>query len=87
MGYLLIKKDDVKTFKSFLSGNEIEVGVRIGSGANIFHPDEEVYVFYGNDDNDTYKARITRQERLSPNPGDQAFVTLGLVKDGARSLG
>lgn len=86
MGYLLIKKDDVKTFKSFLSGKEIEVGVRIGSSANIFRPDEEVYVFYGNDDSDTYKARITRKEHLSSNPSDHAFVTLGLVKDGARSL-
>lgn len=85
MGYLLIKKNDVKTFKSFLSGNEIEVGVRIGSGANIFRPDEEVYVFYGNDGSDTYKARITRQERPSANISDHTVITLGLVKEGARS--
>lgn len=87
MSYLLIKKDDVKTFKSFLSGNEIEVGVRIGSGADVFHPDEEVYVFYGNDDSDTYKARITRQERQPAHPSDQTFLTLGLVKDGVRPCG
>jgi len=87
MGYLLIKKDDSKTFKSFLSGNEIEVGVRIGSGANIFHPDEEVYVFFGNDDSDTYKARITKQKRLTEDPNDQSFVTLGLIKERLRPLG
>ena len=87
MGYLLIKKDDVKTFKSFLSGNEIEVGVRVGSGANIFSPNDEVYVFYGNDDSDTYKARITRQKRVSEHPSDQTFVTLGLIKESQRSQG
>lgn len=80
MGYLLIKKDDVKTFKSFLSGNEIEVGVHIGSQANIFRPDDEVFVFYGNDDSDTYQARITRQKRSSTNASDQAFVMLGIVR-------
>ena len=79
MGYLLIKKDDVKTFKSFLSGNEIEVGVRISSQANIFRPNEDVYVFYDND-SDTYQARITRLERASSNASDQSFVMLGLVK-------
>jgi hypothetical protein len=78
MGYLLIKKDDLKTFKSFLSGNEIEVGIRVGSTANIFHPDEEIYVFYGNDDYDTYKARVTRQQRAS---GNTSFLLLGLIKD------
>jgi hypothetical protein len=80
MGYLLIKKDDVKTFKSFLSGNEIEVGVRIGTHANIFRPDEEVYIFYGNDDSDSYKARITRQKRAPENASNQSFVMLGLVR-------
>lgn len=80
MRYLLIKKDDVKTFKSFLSGNEIQVGVRVGSQANIFNPDEEVDIFYGNDDTDTYRARITRQQKVMGDPGNQALVMLGLVK-------
>lgn len=80
MGYLLIKKDDVKTFKSFMSGNEIEVGVRLGAQANIFSPDEDVYVFYGGDDSDTYQARVTRQKRSPGATGDQALVMLGLVK-------
>lgn len=87
MGYLLIKKDDAKTFKAFLSGNEIEVGVRIGAGANVFRPDEEVYVFYDNDNADTYKARITRQKRTTQNPEDQTFLTLGLIKETQRSQG
>lgn len=85
MGYLLIKKDDVKTFKSFLSGNEIEVGVKLGSQANVFTEDEEVYVFYGNDDSDTYRARITRKQRACGKNNDQSFVTLGLVKEKQRS--
>jgi translation elongation factor P/translation initiation factor 5A len=80
MGYLLIKKDDAKTFKSFLSGNEIEVGVRISAKANIFHPDDEVYVFYDNDDSDTYQARITRQKRAPENANDSSLVMLGLVR-------
>lgn len=80
MGYLLIKKDDVKTFKSFLSGNEIEVGVRIGAQANMFNPHEEVYVFYGNDDSDTYKALITRQKRAPATSEDHALLMLSLVR-------
>jgi hypothetical protein len=80
MGYLLIKKDDAKTFKSFLSGNEIEVGVRISTQANIFPPDEEVYIFYGNDDSDSYQARITRQKRAPENSSNHSFVMLGLVR-------
>ncbi len=84
MGYLLIKKNDVKTFKSFLSGNEIEVGVRIGAGAKIFQPNDEVYVFYDNDSLDTYKARVTRQKRSAQHTNDQTFVTLGLIKENQR---
>lgn len=80
MGYLLIKKDDIKAFKSFLNGKEIEVGVRIGSNANIFSPDEEVDIFYDNDDTDSYRARITRQKRCAGIPGGQALLTLSLVR-------
>ena len=80
MGYLLIKKDDVKTFKSFLNGKEIEVGVRIGANANIFHPDDEIDVFYGNDDSGTYRAKVTRQIKSSETPGGNSLITLGLVK-------
>ncbi|HEX8039597.1 MAG TPA: hypothetical protein VF490_10610 [Chryseosolibacter sp.] len=79
MSYLMIKKDDVKTFKSFLSGNEIEVGVQIGEQANVFHPDDEVYVFYGNSD-DFYKAHITKRKRATAASGSRSFFMLGLVK-------
>lgn len=80
MGYLMIKKGDVKTFKSFLNGKEIEVGVRIGSNANIFHPDEEIDIFYGSDDSDSYRARITRQVKSHEIPGGHSVIKLGLVK-------
>ena len=79
MSYLFIKKDDAKIFKSFLSGNEIEVSVLIGSEANMFGTGEEVYIFYGNDDADSYKARITRQKRWAKNP-NQELLMLGIVK-------
>ena len=87
MVYLFIKKNDAKTFKSLLSGREIEVGVRIGSGANVFRPNDEVYVFYDNDSADTYKARITKQKRTSQNREDQTFLTLGLIKENPRTQG
>jgi hypothetical protein len=80
MGYLWIKKNDVKTFKSFLSGREIEVGVRIGSLANVFNPDEEVDVFYGNDDTDSYKALITKRRKTGVTSEDQSLLMLGLVR-------
>lgn len=80
MGYLLIKKNDLKTFRSFLNGKEIEVGVRIGANANIFHPDDEIDVFYDGDDSDTYKARVTKQRRSAEIPGGHSLVTLGIVR-------
>lgn len=80
MGYLLIKKNDVKTFKSFLSGHEIEVGVRIGSQSNVFNPNEEVFVFYGNEDGDVYKAIITQRKKTPAQTEDEALVMLGLVR-------
>jgi hypothetical protein len=80
MGYLLIKKNDLKTFRSFLNGKEIEVGVRIGANANIFHTDDEIDVFYDGDDSDTYKARVTKQRRSTEIPGGHSLVTLGIVR-------
>ncbi len=80
MGYLLIKKNDVKTFRSFLNGKEIEVGVHMGSNANIFNPDEEIDVFYDEDGSDTYRARVTRKIRQTETSGSHSLVTLGLVK-------
>ena len=80
MSYLLIKKNDAKVFKAFLSGNEIEVSVLIGSQANVFDKDEEVYIFYDNGDSDSYKARVTRQRRWATTQGDQTLLMLGVVK-------
>ena len=80
MGYLLIKKNDAKTFKSFLSGNEIEVGVQVGEQANVFTPDEEVYVFFGNEDSDTYRAMITKRRKTQAATGKNSLVMLGLIK-------
>lgn len=76
MGYLLIKKNDAKTFKAFLSGNEIEVGVQTQD--NIFKPDEEVFIFYDNDNTGTYRARVTRHKKVVAN--NNSFVMLGLIK-------
>lgn len=80
MGYLLIKKNDVKTFKSFLSGHEIEVGVRIGSHADVFNPNEEVFVFYGSEDGDAYKAIITQRKKTPAHAENEAVLMLGLIK-------
>lgn len=78
MGYLLIKKNDAKTFKAFLSGNEIEVGVHVSAQDNTFSPDEEVFIFYDNDDTGTYRARVTRHRKVVSDKN--SFVMLGLVK-------
>ena len=82
MSYLFIKKNDVKTFKSFLSGKEIEVGILVSASANVFGADDEVEIFYGNENCDSYKARITRQikKSLGMGNGDQSLVMLCLVK-------
>lgn len=81
MSYLHIKQNDVKTFKAFISGREIEVGVMIPSKADMFVPGEEIEIFYG-ENSDTYKAKVLRQkksERKLVNE-DQAFVMLSLLK-------
>jgi hypothetical protein len=82
MGYLLIRQNEAKKFKSFLSGKEIEVGVVVSPTANIFRKGDEVEIFYGNDNCDTYKAKITRQHKGSGNlPNqNQLLVMLGLVR-------
>ena len=46
MSYLLIKEDDSKIFKSFLSGNEIEVGVYVSSRNDGFDAGNEIEIFY-----------------------------------------
>lgn len=77
----MIKQSDVKKFKSFLSGKEIEVGIWLSNTANIFRPGDEVEIFYGEENCDAYRAKITRQKRaLPPGNSDQAMVMLGLQK-------
>jgi hypothetical protein len=78
MSYLLIKKNDAKIFKAFLSGNEIEVGVHVGAQDNTFNQDEEVFIFYDNDNSGTYRARVTRHRKVVSDKN--GFVMLGLVK-------
>jgi hypothetical protein len=78
MSYLLIKQNDVKTFKSFLSGREIEIGVFVNSNVNVFGTGEEVDLFYGDDYSDTYKAKIVRQK--PSKIGDKLLIQLGLIK-------
>jgi hypothetical protein len=82
MSYLLIKQNDSKKFKSFLSGKEIEVGVVVSPTANIFGTGDEIEVFYGNESCDSYKAKITRQNKKSHplSNGSQAMLMLGLVR-------
>lgn len=76
----MIKQSDVKKFKSFLSGKEIEVGIWLSNTANVFRPGDEVEIFYGEENCDSYRAKITRQKRAPMPNGDQAMVMLGLQK-------
>lgn len=80
MSYLLIRKNDVKVFKSFLSGNEIEVGVVVNQQASAFDTGDVVEVFYGQDDHDTYTAQVTRQKKIEYQNTDRSLVMLGLVR-------
>jgi hypothetical protein len=82
MSYLLIRQNEAKKFKSFLSGKEIEVSVVMSPSANIFRKGDEVEIFYGNDNCDTYRAKVTRQHKECSNTQNknQLLVMLGLVK-------
>jgi hypothetical protein len=81
MSYLQIKQSDVKTFKAFLSGHEIEVGVMIPSKSDIFGTGSEIEIFYG-ENSDTYQAKVTRQRKSEKaiDNGENAYVMLGLRK-------
>jgi hypothetical protein len=80
MSYLLIKEDDSKIFKSFLSGNEIEVGVFVGS-KNEFGAGNEIEIFYGNENTSTYRAEIRKLLSTTPagNSG-RSLLMLSLAK-------
>jgi hypothetical protein len=80
MCYLWIKENDAKTFKAFLSGNEIEVGLYVNPSYQLFNTGNEIEIFYGEENTDAYRAEIKRQECMAlPNP-QKSFVKLSLVK-------
>ena len=81
MRYLWIKEDDSKAFKSFLSGNEIEVGLYVHSSATNVNPGNELEIFYGEDTNDTYRAQVKRKQ-VVPTSGqaEKSFLTMSLIK-------
>jgi hypothetical protein len=74
MSYLFIKSDDFKTFKSFLSGNEIEVGVFVGSKNSEFDAGKEIEIFYGEENTSTYRAKISKL--LSNTPAGKSGKNL-----------
>jgi hypothetical protein len=74
MSYLLIKENDSRIFKSFLSGNEIEVGVYVGSRSDEFGPGNEIEIFYGNENTNTYRAEI--KKLLSNTPAGSTGKSL-----------
>jgi hypothetical protein len=73
MSFLLIKEDDSKVFKSFLSGNEIEVGVYVSKN-NEFDAGREIEIFYGNENTSTYRAEI--KKLLSNTPAGKSGKSL-----------
>lgn len=74
MSYLFIKQDDSKIFKSFLSGNEIEVGVFVGSKNQEFDTGREIEIFYGEETTSTYRAQI--RKLLSSTPAGKSGKSL-----------
>lgn len=77
MSYLQIKEKDVKTFKAFISGREIEVGVSVSPTSTIFRTGDEVEVLYGSD---FYKAKINQKKVINPPGKNQPLVTLSVLK-------
>jgi hypothetical protein len=82
MSYLLIKEEDTKVFKSFLSGNEIKVGIFANPKNEVFDKGNEIEIFYGNENTDTYRAAIKQTEVASPmaNKSGRSLLMLSLVK-------
>ncbi len=74
MSYLFIKQDDSRIFKSFLSGNEIEVGVYVGSRNSEFDAGNEIEIFYGEENTNSYRAEIKRL--LSSTPAGKSGKSL-----------
>lgn len=81
MRYLWIKEDDSKAFKSFLSGNEIEVGLYVHPSVTAETPGNELEIFYGDDTTDSYCAQIKRKQVI-PGKAERSFLTMSLVRVG-----
>jgi hypothetical protein len=81
MSYLLIKEDDAKIFKAFLSGNEIEVGVFVGARSDEFDAGNEIEIFYGNENTSTYRAEVKRLMSATPTgQSGRSLVRMSLVR-------
>lgn len=81
MCYLWIKENDAKTFKSFMSGNEIEVGLYVSQTYEALDAGNQIEIFYGEENSDTYRAEIKRQECLNRiNHSEKSYVRLSLKK-------
>jgi hypothetical protein len=81
MSYIQIKQSDTKTFKAFMSGRQIEVGVVVQSQNDVFGTGDEIEIFYGNENCDSYKAEIRSRKKLpSSNDAEHAYVMLSLLK-------
>ena len=81
MSYLLIKEDDSKIFKSFLSGNEIEVGVYVSSRNDGFDAGNEIEIVYGDENTSTYRAEIKRLLSNTPaGKSGRSLLKMSLAK-------
>jgi hypothetical protein len=80
MSYLWIKEDDFKAFKSFLSGNEIEVGLYVNPRNEDFGTGNEIEIFYGDETTDSYRAEIKRKQLAFTHHSGKSFVKLSVVK-------
>jgi hypothetical protein len=81
MSYLQIKQSDTKTFKAFMSGHQIEVGVVVQSETDVFGTGDEIEVFYGNENCDTYRAEIRGKKKLPlNNNAEHSYLMLSVLK-------
>jgi hypothetical protein len=80
MSYLFIKEDDSKIFKSFMSGNEIEVGIFVSPRATEFSTGAEIEIFYGNENTSSYRAEIKRLMPSATASTNRSLLRMSLVK-------
>jgi hypothetical protein len=81
MSYLLIRQDDSRIFKSFMSGNEIEVGVLVSPKTVEFDAGKEIDIFYGEETTSTYRAEIKKLMSSTPTgKSGKSLLRMSLVK-------